>query len=72
MHVKYSTSIDNVLTVFTIAPCKRLACETRVEVRGHLVDLQSSFEDCQLGTLYSSHRNGLLFRSYFNNRPLVT
>ena len=36
--------------------------------------LQSAFEDCQLGALHSSPRNGLLiiqlFAITFNNRPL--
>ena len=36
--------------------------------------LQSAFEDCQLGALHSSPRNGLLFVQLFsitfNNRPL--
>ena len=93
MNVKYSTSIDNVSTVFNIEPRrnhleyrlagkrrhltvrrKRRPCETRVEVRGRLVHLQSAFEDCQLGALHSSPRNGLLFvllfAITFNNRPL--
>ena len=51
---------------------------TRLEWRFGTVSsvLQSAFNDCQLGTLHSSHRNGLQFvwlsAITFNNCPLVT